>query len=393
MQNAVIVACGRTPAGKAHKGSLTKFRPDDLAAVAIRGLLTRVRGLDPAEVEDVMLGCATPEAEQGTNVARIALLRAGLPAAVPGMTVNRFCSSGLQTIAIAAQSIMAGMSRTVLAGGTESMSMVPIIGHNPRPNPTLEVERPETYLAMGLTAEKVAEQFGISRREQDEFACRSHQNALAAQTAGRFEEEIIPVPLPPLPTLLAEAAGAARLFSQDEGPRVGTTVDGLARLQPVFKPDGSVTAGNCSQMSDGAAMALVMSEARAGELGLQPLARFVSYAVTGVAPELMGIGPVSAVQKALALAGLKASQIDLWELNEAFASQAVYVARALAIPTLRLNVNGGAIALGHPMGCTGAKLTATLLAEMARRGSRYGVVTMCIGGGMGAAAVFENLRL
>jgi acetyl-CoA acyltransferase len=302
------------------------------------------------------------------------------------MTINRFCSSGLQTIAIAAQSIMTGMSQVVLAGGTESMSMVPVLGHNPRPNPSLILSRPDTYLAMGLTAEKVADLFGVTRLEQDEFALQSHLKALAAMENGRFDAELIAVPL------LVEPNSHVQLFTQDEGPRVGTTLETLSGLQPVFKTDGSVTAGNCSPMSDGAAMALIMSEARAQQLGLTPLARFVSYAVTGTDPALMGIGPVTAVPKALRLAGLEAAQIDLWEVNEAFASQAVYVARALNIPEERLNVNGGAIALGHPMGATGAKLTATLLAEMARRGSRYGVVTMCIGGGMGAAAVFENLR-
>ncbi|WP_020675062.1 thiolase family protein [Geopsychrobacter electrodiphilus] len=386
MQKAVIVACGRTPSGRAYKGALAKIRPDDLAAVAIQGVLARTGQLDPAEIEDVILGCATPEAEQGTNVARIALLRAGLPDTVPGMTVNRFCSSGLQTIAIAAQSIMTGMAQVILAGGTESMSMVPVVGHNPRPNPSLMLSRPETYMAMGLTAEKVAAQFGVTRLEQDNFALQSHLKALAASENGRFDSELIAVPLP------AETNSPARLFTRDEGPRAGTTLEALSGLQPVFKTGGSVTAGNCSPMSDGAAMALIMSEGRAQQLGLSPLARFVSYAVTGTDPALMGIGPVTAVPKALRLAGLEAAQIDLWEVNEAFASQAVYVARALGIPAERLNVNGGAIALGHPMGATGAKLTATLLAEMVRRGARYGIVTMCIGGGMGAAAVFENLR-
>jgi len=385
MQKAVIVASGRTPAGKAHKGTLARIRPDDLAAVAIRGVLERVGGLDPAEIEDVILGCATPEAEQGTNIARISLLRAGLPHSVPGMTVNRLCSSGLQTIAIAAQSIMAGMNHVVLAGGAESMSMIPMLGHNPRPNPELEISRPETYIDMGITAENVAEKYDVTRQDQDEFACNSHQKAVAAIANGYFDKEIIAVPLP-------GTDSPGKLFTQDEGPRVGTTLEALAGLKPVFKPDGSVTAGNCSQMSDGAAMTVVMSEIRAQQLGLEPQAHIVSYAVTGTDPALMGIGPVTAIPKALKLAGLNVAQIDLWEVNEAFASQAVYVARALAIPSERLNVNGGAIALGHPMGCTGVKLTTTLLAEMARRQVRYGVVSMCIGGGMGAAAVFENLR-
>lgn len=385
MQKAVIVASGRTPAGKAHKGTLTRIRPDDLAAVAIKGVLERVGGLDPAEIEDVILGCATPEAEQGTNIARISLLRAGLPNIVPGMTVNRLCSSGLQTIAMAAQSIMAGMNHVVLAGGAESMSMIPMLGHNPRPNPELENSRPETYIDMGITAENVAEKYDVTRQDQDEFACHSHQKAVAAIANGYFDKEIIAVPL-------LGSVSPEKLFTQDEGPRVGTTLEALAGLKPVFKPDGSVTAGNCSQMSDGAAMTLVMSEIRAQQLGLEPQAHIVSYAVTGTDPALMGIGPVTAIPKALKLAGLNVAQIDLWEVNEAFASQAVYVARALAISPERLNVNGGAIALGHPMGCTGAKLTTTLLAEMARRQVRYGVVSMCIGGGMGAAAVFENLR-
>ncbi len=385
MQKAVIVASGRTPTGKAHKGTLTRIRPDDLAAVAIKGVLERVGDLDPAEIEDVILGCATPEAEQGTNIARISLLRAGLPNSVPGMTVNRLCSSGLQTIAIAAQSIMAGMNHVVLAGGAESMSMIPMLGHNPRPNPELENSRPETYIDMGITAENVAEKYDVTRQDQDEFACHSHQKAVAAIANGYFDKEIIAVPL-------LGSVSPEKLFTQDEGPRVGTTLEALAGLKPVFKPDGSVTAGNCSQMSDGAAMTLVMSEIRAQQLGFEPQARIVSYAVTGTDPALMGIGPVTAIPKALKLAGLDVAQIDLWEVNEAFASQAVYVARALAISPERLNVNGGAIALGHPMGCTGAKLTTTLLAEMARRQVRYGVVSMCIGGGMGAAAVFENLR-
>ena len=385
MQNAVIVAYGRTPAGKAHKGTLAEIRPDDLAAVAIKGVLERVSALDFTEIEDVILGCATPEAEQGTNVARISLLRAGLPFSIPGMTVNRLCSSGLQTIAIAAHSIMAGMNQVVLAGGTESMSMIPMLGHNPRPNPELESSRPETYIGMGMTAENVAEQFEVTRQAQDEFAWQSHQKSLAAIANGYFDEEIIAVPLP-------DPVSSQQLFTQDEGPRAGTTLEVLAGLKPIFKMNGSVTAGNCSQVSDGAAMTLLMSETRAQQLGIEPLARIVSYAVTGTDPALMGIGPVTAVPKALKLAGLNATQIDLWEVNEAFASQAVYVARKLGIPPERLNVNGGAIALGHPMGCTGAKLTATLLAEMSRRHARYGVVTMCIGGGMGAAAVFENLH-
>lgn len=385
MENAVIVAYGRTPAGRAHKGTLREVRPDDLAAVAINGVLERVRGLDLMEIEDVILGCATPEAEQGTNVARISLLRAGLPFDIPGMTVNRLCSSGLQTIAMASHSIMAGMNHVILAGGTESMSMIPMLGHNPRPNPELKLSRPETYMDMGMTAENVAEKFNVSRHDQDEFALQSHKKALAAIANGHFDEELIAVPLP-------GSVGSQQLFVQDEGPRAGTTLEALAGLKPVFKENGSVTAGNCSQMSDGAAMTLLMSETRAQQLGMTPLARIVAYAVTGTDPALMGIGPVTAVPKALKLAGLNTAQIDLWEVNEAFASQAVYVARKLDIPLERLNVNGGAIALGHPMGCTGAKLTATLIAEMARRCVRYGVVTMCIGGGMGAAAVFENLR-
>ncbi len=393
MREAFIVSSVRTPTGRAFKGSLAGERPDDFAAVAVRGAVERVPGLDPAEIDDVILGCAFPEAEQGLNVARVVSLRAGLPDSVPAQTVNRFCSSGLQTIALAAQSVMTGMADVVVAGGLESMSRVPMTGNKIMVNPELVRTAPDVYLSMGLTAENVAERFGVSRADQDAFAVESHRRAVAAQQAGRFADELVPVE----GVRRAPAAGGAVAertvrFEADEGPRADTSLAALAQLKPAFKQGGTVTAGNSSQMSDGAAAAVVMSAERARALGVVPLARFVAFAVAGVDPALMGIGPVEAIPKALRLAELKPGDVDLVELNEAFASQALYVMRALELDPALVNVNGGAIALGHPLGCTGAKLTATLLHEMPRRQARYGMVSMCIGGGMGAAGVFENLR-
>ena len=388
MNEAVIVAGLRTAVGKAPRGSLRTTRPDDMAAEVIRALMARHPQLDPAGVDDVIIGCAAPEAESGTNVARIASLRAGLPDSVPAETVNRFCSSGSQTIAHAAERIMAGMAGQIIAGGTESMSLVRGNGRF-RPNPTLIDHRPEVYLSMGLTAENVARKYKIGREEADAFAYRSHQKALAAQEAGKFADDGIV----PLDVEIVEAEGTKRFtFDKDEGPRADTTQEALAKLKPVFHAKGVVTAGNSSQTSDGAAAVVVMSRKRSEELGLKPLARLVSYAVGGVGPEIMGMGPVVAVPKALKLAGLKLEDIDIIELNEAFACQALAVMRELGMDQERVNVNGGAVALGHPLGASGAKLTVQLLGEMRRRGSRYGLVTMCVGGGQGAATVFENLQ-
>jgi len=385
MHEAVIVSGLRTAVGKAPRGSLRTTRPDDMAAEVIRAL---VKDLDPNAIDDVILGCATPEGESGTNVARIAALRAGLPVSVPAVTVNRFCSSGSQTIAYAAERIMAGMAEQIIAGGTESMSMVR--GNNRfRPNPQLVEEHPEVYLTMGLTAENVARKYNVSREEADTFSYRSHQRALAAQAAGKFADDGIL----PLDVEIVDERGAKRFtFDQDEGPRADTTTEALAKLKPVFHAKGVVTAGNSSQTSDGAAAVVVMSRKKADELGLKPLARFVSFAVGGVPPEIMGMGPVVAVPKALKLAGLKLEDIDLIELNEAFACQALAVMRELGMDEQRVNVNGGAVALGHPLGASGAKLTVQLLGEMRRRKSKYGMVTMCVGGGQGAATIFENLQ-
>lgn len=387
MNEAVIVAGLRTAVGKAPRGSLRTTRPDDLAAEVIRALLAQNPQIAPDQIDDVILGCATPEGESGTNVARIAALRAGLPDSVPAVTVNRFCSSGSQTIAQAAERIMAGMAEIIIAGGTESMSIVR--GSNKfRPNPTLIEERPQVYLSMGLTAENVARKYNISREEADAFALRSHQRALAAQAAGRFTDDGIA----PIEVEIVEANDRKKYtFDVDEGPRADTTVEALAKLKPVFHAKGVVTAGNSSQTSDGAAAVIVMSRKRAEELGLKPLARFVSYAVGGVPPEIMGMGPVVAVPKALRLAGLKLEDMDVIELNEAFACQALAVMRELGMDQERVNVNGGAVALGHPLGASGAKLTVQILGEMRRRGSRYGMVTMCVGGGQGAATVLERL--
>jgi acetyl-CoA acyltransferase len=388
MHEAVIVAALRTAVGKAPRGTLRTTRPDDMAADVIRALLERNPQIDPASIDDVILGCAAPEAESGMNVARIASLRAGLPDSVPAVTVNRFCSSGSQTIAQAAERIMAGMADAIIAGGTESMSLVRGNGRI-RPNPYLVEHRPDTFLSMGLTAENVARKYGVSREDADAFSYRSHQRALAAQQAGHFADDGIV----PLEVELVEESGTKRFtFDTDEGPRADTTIEALAKLKPAFHAKGVVTAGNSSQTSDGAAAVVVMSRARAEELGLKPLARFISYGVGGVPPEIMGMGPIVAVPKALKRAGLSLDDIDLIELNEAFAGQALAVMRELGMDQEKVNVNGGAVALGHPLGASGAKLTVQILGEMRRRGSRYGLVTMCVGGGQGAATVLENLQ-
>ncbi|RME97116.1 MAG: acetyl-CoA C-acyltransferase [Chloroflexi bacterium] len=391
MQEAVIVSAVRTAVGRAKKGTLAHTRPEAMGAAVVAEAVRRASGLEPAEIDDVMLGCAMPEGQQGLNIGRIVSLRAGLPDSVAAQTVNRFCSSGLQTIALGAQQIMAGMGQVIVAGGVESMSAVPMTGVQYRPDPWLVAQRPETYISMGLTAENVAEQFGVSRAEQDEFAAQSHERALSAIAAGKFRDEIVPLTVETVSLGNGQRTEHRTTFDTDEGPRPGSTPAVLGKLRPVFKVNGTVTAGNSSQMSDGAAAVVVMSRQKAESLGLAPLARFVSFAVAGVAPEIMGIGPVQAVPKALKLAGLSLADIDLIELNEAFAAQAVAVIRELGLDPARVNVNGGAIALGHPLGATGAKLTTQLLYEMRRRGSRYGLVTMCIGGGMGAAGIFENL--
>jgi acetyl-CoA acyltransferase len=379
----------RTAVGKAGRGTLRQTRPDDMAAAAIQAALARVPALKPEMVEDVVLGCAIPEAEQGTNVARIASLLAGIPHTAAAMTINRFCSSGLQAIAIAAEGVLSGRVDVAVAGGTESMSLVPMGGHKPSPNPTLVERYPDTYLGMGMTAELVAQKYGIDREKSDAFSLFSHQKALAAIAAGRFKDEVVPlsVALPP------DNGGPPKtvVFDTDEGPRRDTDAAALAKLKPVFSPKGIVTAGNASQTSDGAAATVVTSRQRAEDLGLRPLARFVSFAVAGVPPEIMGIGPVEAIPKALRQAGLKLADIDLIELNEAFACQALAVIEAAGLDPERVNVNGGAVALGHPLGCTGAKLTAQILSEMHRRQVRYGLVTMCVGGGMGAAGIFERM--
>ncbi|HEX4230091.1 MAG TPA: acetyl-CoA C-acyltransferase [Bryobacteraceae bacterium] len=393
MTEAVIAEAVRTPVGKAPKGTLRSTRPDDLAAVAIKGVLARVPQLDPKEIEDVIMGCAMPEGEQGMNVARIAALRANLPVECAAMTVNRFCASGLQSIAIAAERVRGGGAEAILAGGTESMSMVPMGGNKVSINPWLEVNHPSAYLSMGLTAERLAQHYGISRQEADEFALESHKRALRARAEGKFDEELIPVPVTfTTPDEKSKPRTNEMMFSADEGPRADTSMEALAKLKPAFHARGVVTAGNSSQTSDGAAAALVLSAARAADLGIKPLARFVSFGYAGCIPEEMGIGPVYAIPKALKLAGLSLDQIDLIELNEAFAAQSLAVIKVLGMDRAKVNVNGGAIALGHPLGCTGAKLTATLLREMRRRKARYGMVTMCVGGGMGAAAIFKNVN-
>src|SRR5689334_5592501 len=396
MKEAVIASSVRTAVGKAYKGVLHATRPDDLAAIAITGAVSRVPGLAPKEIEDVILGCAMPEGEQGMNMARIASLRAGLPVECSAITINRFCSSGLQAIAMAAERVMLGNAEVVLAGGAESMSMVPMGGNKASPNPWLMDHYPDSYLGMGLTAENLARKYGITRQQADEFSYCSHQKALAAIAAGKFKDEIVPVEV--RSTIVSNGDGrggraksATKIFDIDEGPRADTSMDALAKLKPAFHAHGTVTAGNSSQMSDGAAISVVMSAERARALNVKPLARFISFATAGCAPEEMGVGPVFAIPKALRLAGLKLEQIDVIELNEAFAAQSLSVIRLAGLDPARVNVNGGAIALGHPLGCTGAKLTATIVRELERRKARYGMVTMCIGGGMGAAGIFERL--
>jgi len=391
MHDAVIVSATRTAVGKAPNGTLRTVRPDDMAATVIAEALRRAPGMSPADVSDVILGCAMPEGEQGLNVARIASLRAGVPVEASAVTINRFCSSGLQAIAFAAERIMCGLADAIVAGGTESMSMVPMVGNKLSPNPTLVDSYPDVYLTTGLVAENHARESSISREEQDAFALRSHQRALAAIEAGRFAEEITPLTF----RVATQANGKAEIrdvtFAQDEGPRRDTSEAALAKLRPAFHASGTVTAGNTSQTSDGAAAVVVTSAAFAKAHGLTPLGRFVTYATAGVEPERFGIGPVPAIRKALTLAGLTLDQIDLVELNEAFAAQVLACLKELPIDPDRLNVNGGAIALGHPLGCTGAKLTATILYEMKRRSARFGIVSMCVGGGMGAAGIFERI--
>jgi acetyl-CoA acyltransferase len=389
MSAAYVVAAVRTPGGKAKKGKLRNVRPDDLAALAIRALLERTK-VDPLLVEDVLLGCAFPEGEAGMNVARVAAMKAGLPYQVPGMTVNRFCSSGVQTIATAAERILAGAADCLVAGGTESMSLIPMGGNKYSANPGLAAAWPEAYASMGITAEIVAERHQVSRGDQDAFAAESHRRAGAAQAAGRFAGELVPVEVESAALSNGKLVKRSETLAADEGVRADTTAAGLAALKPAFKLGGTVTAGNASQMTDGAAAALVVSEAFLGRTGLTPVGRFVSYAVAGVPPEQMGIGPVEALPAALRRAGLQLGDLAAIELNEAFAAQSLACVRALGLDPARVNPNGGAIALGHPLGCTGAKLTATLLAELGRTGGRYGAVSMCIGGGMGAAAIFER---
>ncbi len=407
MKEAVIVSSVRTPVGKASKGALRATRPDDLAAIAMKQAILRVPGLDPREIDDVILGCAMPEGEAGMNVARIASQRAGLPAEVPAITINRFCSSGLQAIAMAAERIMIGAADVILAGGTESMSMIPMGGNKISPNPWLMDNYPDAYLSMGLTAENLAKKYGITREKADAFSLASHQKALAAIAAGKFKDEIVPVEV--RATVVSNGASASRgsggaggavaakakttttLFEIDEGPRADTSLEALAKLKPAFHARGTTTAGNSSQTSDGAAAAIVMSAEKARTLGAKPMARFLGFATAGVPAEIMGIGPAYAIPKVLKLTGLKLEQIDVIELNEAFAVQSLAVIQGAGLDSSKVNPNGGAIALGHPLGCTGAKLTASILREMQRRNARYGMVTMCIGGGMGAAGIFERV--
>ena len=391
MREVVVVSALRTPVGRAFKGTLRSTRPDDLAAIAIKAALERVPKLDTKEIEDVILGCAMPEGEQGMNVARIAALRAGLPVEVSAMTINRFCSSGLQAIAMAAERIQAGGADVIVAGGTESMSMIPMGGNKISPNPWLVDHYPDSYLSMGLTAERVAQRFGISRAQCDEFSLASHQKALAALQAGKFDDEIVAVPVTFTTPNGSRPKKTEITFKQDEGPRADTSLEALGALKPAFHVKGVTTAGNSSQMSDGAAAAVVMSAERAKALGIKPLARYVSFATAGYKPEEMGLGPVFAIPKALKLAGLKLDQVDVIELNEAFAAQSLAVIQEAKLDPAKVNPNGGAIALGHPLGCTGAKLTASVIRELKRRNARYGMVTMCVGGGMGAAGIFENI--
>lgn len=393
MRDAVLVSAVRTAIGKAPKGTLRATRPDDLGAVAIKGALERVPNLDKREVEDVIIGCAMPEGEQGMNIARMASLRAGVPIESAAMTINRYCASGLQAIALAVDRIRCGGAEVIVAGGVESMSFVPMGGNKISINPWLMENYPDSLLSMGLTAERVAKHYGVTREEADQFAFASHQKALSAQASGKFEAEIVPVPVTfTTPDAKSKPSKTELQFKVDEGPRVDTSLEALSHLRSVFHAKGCVTAGNSSQTSDGAAAAVVMSDERAKALGIMPLARLVSFAYAGCLPEEMGIGPVYAIPKALKLAGLSLDEIDVFELNEAFAVQALAVIKTLGIDSGKVNVNGGAIALGHPLGCTGAKLTATLIQELKRRKAKYGVVTMCVGGGMGAAGVFENLQ-
>ncbi|MBZ5532033.1 MAG: acetyl-CoA C-acyltransferase [Acidobacteriia bacterium] len=393
MREAVIVSSVRTAVGKSGKGTLRATRPDDLAAVAIKGALERVPQVDTKEIEDVIIGCATPEAEQGMNVARIASLRAGLPVEVSAMTINRFCSSGLQAISLAADSVMSGRAEIAIGGGTESMSMIPMGGHKVSANPWLVGNYPDAYLSMGLTAERLAKRFGITREQADEFSYNSHQKALAAIQGGKFEDEIVPVPVSFTAPNGSKPKRVDITFKVDEGPRADTTLEALAGLKPAFHARGSVTAGNSSQTSDGAAAAVVMSADKARQLGIKPLARFVAFATAGYKPEEMGLGPVYAIPKVLKMAGLKLEDIAVIELNEAFAAQALSVIKEAGLDISKINPNGGAVALGHPLGCTGAKLTATIICELKRRNAKYGIVTMCIGGGMGAAGIIENAAL
>jgi acetyl-CoA acyltransferase len=393
MRDAVIVSSVRTAVGRAYKGALRGMRPDDLAAVAIKEAVARVPGMDPKEIEDVILGCAMPEGEQGMNVARIASLRAGLPVEASAMTINRFCSSGLQAIAMAAERIMLGHADVIVAGGTESMTMVPMGGNKISPNPWLMDNYPDSYLGMGLTAENLARKYGITREEADQFSYRSHQNALSAIAAGKFKDEVVPVEVK-MTELDGKNGGRPKTssftFATDEGPRADTSLEALAKLKPAFHARGTITAGNSSQMSDGAAASVVMSAERAKQIGAKPMARFLAFATAGCPPEEMGVGPVFAIPKALKLASLTLEKIDVIELNEAFATQSLSVIKLAGLDLNKVNPNGGAIALGHPLGCTGAKLTASVLRELERRGARYGMVTMCVGGGMGAAGIFER---
>jgi acetyl-CoA acyltransferase len=392
MREAVVVSAVRTAVGKAPKGTLKNTRPDEMGAAVIEEAVRRAEGLEKPEVEDVIMGCAMPEAEQGMNVARAAAIRAGLPVETSAMTINRFCSSGLQSIAIAADRIRSGGADVIVAGGLETMSLIPMGGHIIRPNPYLVEHYPDFYLNMGLATENVARKYEVSREEQDAFALRSHRRAAAAQDAGKFDDEVVPLKVT-FEELNERGKKTTRevTFTKDEGVRRDTSEEGLAKLKPAFHAKGTITAGNASQMSDGAAAVVVMSDERARQLNLKPLGRFVAYATAGCPPEEMGIGPVHAIPKVLKLAGLKLEEVDVIELNEAFAAQSLAVIKTLGLDPERVNVNGGAIALGHPLGCTGAKLTATILRELERRGGRYGMVTMCVGGGMGAAGIFERL--
>ncbi|WP_416669430.1 thiolase family protein [Egbenema bharatensis] len=393
MRNVYIVSSVRTAVGKAPRGTLRHTRPEDLGAAAVRGALTKIDGLVSNQVDDVILGCAMPEAEQGYNLGRVVGLRAGLPDSVSGCTVNRLCSSGLQSIAMAHQAIALNQAEVVVAGGVESMSLIPMGGHQFSPNAELLADAPETYITMGLTAENVATQFQISRADQDAFALRSHQKAVAAIQAGHFKPEIVPITVRETHYVNGRPEAKEIIFDTDEGPRTDTSLAALSRLKPVFHVKGTVTAGNSSQTSDGAAATVLMSDRMVNELGIQPMARLMGFAVMGVPPEIMGIGPVAAIPKVLKQVNLTLEEIGLIELNEAFAAQSLAVIRELGLNEDIVNVNGGAIALGHPLGCTGSKLTATLLHEMQRRGIRYGMVTMCVGGGMGAAGVYENLMV